>query len=113
MVRKGIGFLGLLIALAAQPAEARDRNSSSQVETKALLVAPAMDSVPAPNQRSHSSSGSFFETGYSRSRPSTEQDKDAQEHKPLTLFRFNSKFGEVAVRPVIGKVNGAQFSLEF
>ncbi|MEO7724672.1 MAG: hypothetical protein ABIU29_08305, partial [Chthoniobacterales bacterium] len=83
------------------------------VETRALLVAPAMETA-APNQRSRSSSsGGFFETGSSRSLRSNERDRDAQEHKPLTLFRFDSKFGEVAVRPVIGKVNGAQFSLGF
>ena len=116
MVRKGIGFLGLLIGFAIQPAEAGDRKSSSQVETKALLVAPAANTTANSSARPGSSSSvGLFETGYSSSveRSPSEREKETHERKPLTLFRFNSRVGEVAVRPVIGKVNGAQFSLGF
>lgn len=113
-MRKGIGFSRLLIAigLLVQPAEAGERKSSSQLETQALLVAPAM---ARSYERPGSSSIGFFQTSDldSTARRSAGEEKDAYEHKPLTLFRFNSKFGEVAVRPVIGKVNGAQFSLGF
>ena len=117
-MRKGIEFLGLLMAIGfvVQPAEAGDRKSSSQRETKALLVAPAMNPTANPSARPGSSSSvGLFETGYSSSveRSASEREKETHERKPLTLFRFNSKFGEVAVRPVIGKVNGAQFSLGF
>jgi hypothetical protein len=35
------------------------------------------------------------------------------EHRPLTLFHLDSKFGNIAVQPVVGHVNGAQFSLGF
>ena len=41
------------------------------------------------------------------------QPAQARERKPLTLVGFNSRFGEVAVQPVIRQVNGAQFSLGF
>ncbi len=46
MVRKGVGILGLLIAigLAGEPAAAGSRKSSSQMESRALLVAPAAQS---------------------------------------------------------------------
>ena len=37
----------------------------------------------------------------------------ANEHKQLTLFHFNSRFGDLAVQPVMGQVNGAQLSLGF
>lgn len=36
-----------------------------------------------------------------------------RERKSVTLFRFNSKLGEVAVEPVIGSIKGAQFSFGF
>jgi len=35
------------------------------------------------------------------------------ERKTITLFRFDSKLGSVAVQPVVGGVNGAQFSVGF
>ena len=35
------------------------------------------------------------------------------ERKTITLFRFDSKVGSVAVQPVVGGVNGAQFSVGF
>ena len=35
------------------------------------------------------------------------------ERKKLTLFRFESKLGDISVQPVMGSVNGAQFSLGF
>jgi hypothetical protein len=35
------------------------------------------------------------------------------ERNPVTLFRFSSKLGDVAVQPVIGDLKGAQFSVGF
>ena len=118
MVRKGVGILGLLLAagFVCEPAAAGSRKSSSQMESRALLVAPAANPTANPSARpGTSSSVGLFEDGYSTSveRTANERDKETRERKPLTLYRFNSKFGEVAVRPVIGKVNGAQFSLGF
>jgi hypothetical protein len=37
----------------------------------------------------------------------------AHEHKSLTLFRVNSKVGQITVQPVIGHVTGAQCSIGF
>ena len=37
----------------------------------------------------------------------------SRERKALTLFRINSKFGDIAVQPVFGSIKGAQFSLGF
>ena len=116
MKRNLVGFLALLIAigLSVRPAEAGDRKSFSQVETKALLVAPAANTTAISPARPGSSAVGVFENGYSGAvaRRPTEK-KEAREQKPPTLFRFNSRFGEVAVRPVIGKVNGAQFTVGF
>ena len=36
-----------------------------------------------------------------------------RDRKKLTLLRFDSKLGNISVQPVIGSVNGAQFSLGF
>lgn len=118
MVRKGVGILGLLIAigLAGEPAAAGSRKSSSQMESRPLLVSPAANTTANPSARPGSSSSvGLFETDYSGSveRSANEREKETHERKPLTLYRFNSRFGEVEVRPVIGKVNGAQFSLGF
>jgi hypothetical protein len=35
------------------------------------------------------------------------------EHRGVTLFRVNPKFGDISVRPVFGGVNGAQVSVGF
>ena len=37
----------------------------------------------------------------------------AKERKKITLFRFNPKFGDISVQPVLGEVNGAQVCVEF
>jgi hypothetical protein len=60
-----------------------------------------------------------FEARYSTSadqRPARDRerrnaDAQAHEHKPLTVFHLNSKFDDIAAQPVMGQVNGAQFSL--
>lgn len=86
------------------------------MESRALLVAPAANtSVISSARPGSSSSVGLFETGYSGSveRSASEREQETHERKPLTLYRFNSRIGEVEVRPVIGKVNGAQFSLGF
>jgi hypothetical protein len=37
----------------------------------------------------------------------------SSERKQITLFHINSKFGDVAVQPVFGSIQGAQFSIGF
>ncbi len=115
MVRTGVGILGLLaaIGLACEPADAGSRKSSSERESRALLVAPATSTSATIPPRPGSSSVGLFEDGYRSSVERPDRERETHERKPLTLFRFDSRFGEVAVRPVIGKVNGAQLSLGF
>jgi len=36
-----------------------------------------------------------------------------RERKPVTFFRLGPKLGDISVQPVVGGVNGAQFSLGF
>ncbi len=109
----------VLVALAGQAMHAGDRRSSGAVQesAKPVLVASDVSVVTLPGNRRSASTVGLFEPGYSAGHwTGNERDRDAErarEHKPLTLFRFDSKFGEVAVRPAIGKVNGAQFSLGF
>ena len=114
------GFLVVLVAigLACQPAYAGDRKSTGTVqEVKAIVVAPAAQPATLSFERRGTSAVGLFETGYSASqRQSSERENGAgstHEHKPLTLFRINSQFGEIVVQPVVGQVNGAQFSLGF
>jgi hypothetical protein len=125
MGRNLIGSCGLLavIGLACLPAHAGDRKSGRRgqeaaeevfVPQKGQAVSPRYEMVGASAVRP-------FEARYSASadqRPARDRerrnaDAQAHEHKPLTLFRFNSKFGDIAVQPVMGQVNGAQFSLGF
>lgn len=44
-------------------------------------------------------------------RPDTRETRRERVH--YTLFHFDSKVGNIAVEPVVGKVNGAQFSVSF
>ena len=115
MGRYSARWCGLLamIGLACQSAEADDLKSATHA-SKAVLVAPA---PAAPiNDASRSVTIGLFENG-----PSTtatrdskrETEKPPREHKAITLFHFNSQFGDVAVQPVFGRVNGAQLSLGF
>jgi hypothetical protein len=49
----------------------------------------------------------------SRVNDESEAASTKRERKRVTLFRFGSNVGEIAVQPVFGSVNGAQFSLGF
>ena len=117
MGRYSAGWCGLLVltGLACQSADADDLRSATRV-AKAVLVAPApVPSAPA-GDAGRSGTVGLFENGPSV--PATreskrETEKPPREHKAITLFHFNSQFGEVAVQPVFGHVNGAQLSLGF
>jgi hypothetical protein len=82
-----------------------------------MLAAPAIDAPATQTARQGSSAIGLFETedfvGHPAGSDSERRDEAKHEHKALTLFHINSKFGGVAVQPVIGKVNGAQFSIGF
>jgi hypothetical protein len=59
---------------------------------------------------------SKFSRSRSERRATKEKESAAtptKERKKVILFRFNPKFGDISVQPVIGKVNGAQICLGF
>jgi hypothetical protein len=54
----------------------------------------------------------------SRSEHTTTKEKEsaptpARERKKITLFRFDPKFGDISVQPVLGQINGAQVCVGF
>ncbi|HEX4666696.1 MAG TPA: hypothetical protein VH207_08845 [Chthoniobacterales bacterium] len=125
MGRRGVVFCGLLVAigLACQPAQAGDRRSATRgndalddifILSERRGVAPKYEAVGAWTAKSFAAGSSVS----ARRRSSRESgtptaDSPAREHRRLTLFHINSKFGDIAVEPVIGHVNGAQFSIGF
>lgn len=127
MVRRRVGICGLLIAavgLACQPAQAGDRRSAARAHDESLedIFVPAKThAVALKYELAGASATKNFTAGASvsaRRRSSRETgtptaDAPAREHRRLTLFHINSKFGDIAVEPVIGRVNGAKFSIDF
>jgi hypothetical protein len=122
MARDLIGACGLslVIGLVCQPAEAGDRKSTGglQESKRAVLVTHNADAGSIPGATIGTSANRPFALDYSvdhRPGSGKEGEAAARTHarKTLTLFRFNSNFGEVDVQPVIGHVNGAQLSIGF
>jgi hypothetical protein len=125
MRRNLVGSCALLAAIGVvcQPAFAGDRKSASQVQEaeKEILVSRKAHAVSVRSEMAGASVARPFEARYPASpdhRFARDNEREiaatpAREHKPLTLFHLNSKFGDIAVQPVIGHVNGAQFSLGF
>jgi len=114
------GFLVVLIAigLASQPAQAGDRKSTGSVQesAKAVLIASPAQSVTLPPERRDTSVVGLFENGPAadhRSRSDRETGNAPRQHKSLTLFHIHSQLGDIAVQPIMGQVNGAQFTLGF
>jgi len=109
------------MGLACQPAQAGDRKSTGGVQEskRAVLVSHNVYAGSIAGEITGAPASRPFALSYSadpRSGSGSEKEEAAarsHEHKALTLFRFNSTFGEVAVQPVIGHVNGAQFSIGF
>jgi len=105
-----------VIGLAFQSARADDRKSAGrgQERREAVLMSPSQ-AFAAPRAEKVS----VVVIPQSPARPliiserSDPKGEQAHRYKSLTFFRFNSRFGEVAVKPVIGKVTGAEFALEF
>ena len=121
MGRDLIGVFGfsVVVGLVCQPAQAGDRKSTGGVQEskRAVLVAPNTYAGLPPGETNGASPSRPFALSYPVDRRSNGKEEEAaaraRERKTLTLFRFNSNFGEVAVQPVIGHVNGAQFSIGF
>ena len=118
MGRYAAGWCGLLavIGLAWQSAEAGDQKSGTRVE-KAVLVTPAaVPAFPVNDDRRGVGTVGLFENSYQAKTErgsKRETEKPPREHKTITLFHFNSQFGDVRVQPVFGRVNGAQLSVGF
>ena len=127
MERRVTVFWALLFALGfvSHAAHAGDRKTSHHpAEATQDIVSPAKSHTLSLRYEkvNASTAGNSFEGrthlifADNPSRRMSETDNGAEsrhEHKPLTLFQFNSKLGKVAVEPVVGHVNGAQFSIGF
>ena len=125
MGRNLVGSCRLIIAigLACQPAHAGDRKSAGRVHdtAKEMFVAREAHAASLRYETPRATIVRPFEARYSTStnHGSSKDNKrgnaaaPASEHKQLTLFHINSKFGDIAVQPVMGQVNGAQLSLGF
>ena len=124
-MRKGIAVLGLSVAIAfaSQPAQAGDRKSSrrDQNSSEEMLLSRPERSVSTKHEISGSSSSRNLEITssrpseirFSRRGATPTEDAPRREHHRLTLFHIDSSFGKIEVAPVVGKVNGAQFSIGF
>ncbi|MGH8094190.1 MAG: hypothetical protein ACREIF_12080 [Chthoniobacterales bacterium] len=125
MGRNLVGSCGWLIAigLACQPVHAGDRKSERRGhEASEEIVQPRkVQTIILRYEKTGAAEAKPFQAGYLASsarraggaNEARHEAGAANEHKPLTLFHINSKFGDIAVEPVMGKVNGAQFSLGF
>lgn len=119
--RRFIGWAAMCIALgfAAEPVQARDRESGTAVSRAAAADAFAARPTYALSPRDDLSAAAPVTVA--RRAPSGDwmpRDGEAsalvsEPRKRLTLFRFNTPVGEVAVQPVFGSAKGAQFSLGF
>src|SRR4051812_32593143 len=143
MGRNFIRWWGVLAAagMAVQPAQAGDRKPAAVPGTlthhaggsvhSVVFAAQARGQADNPAGRSMKVLGrgdlpfvsvSPFETRLTRVGDRVSGSDQAQnesgparrhERSSVTFFRFGSKLGEVSVQPVVGGVNGAQFSLGF
>ena len=125
MGRNLIGSCGLLIAigLGYQPLRAGDHKSAGRAQAvkEVILVTQDTYAMSRRYEKVGASSVRLFEAGYSASTNRHLDQESARENAPaptgehqrLTLFHLHSKFGDIAVQPVIGHVNGAQLSIGF
>jgi len=125
MSRNLIPSYGLLIAigLACQPARAGDRKSAARLQEpkEQSVISQKADTTSARYEltrplvmapvEGRNSVSTDRRSGYVIEK--SDSDTRAHEHKPLTLLRMDSKVGQITVQPVIGRVNGAQFSIGF
>ena len=122
MGRNLVGACALLIVvgLAFQSIHADDRKSAglARERAEATLITQRQAIVAAQPEKVTTLAVTPFRARTQAvidwpSVGNEENPKQAQRDKSLTLFHFNSKFGEVAVKPVIGRVTGAELSINF
>ena len=123
MGRNLIAIYGLPIgvALAFSSAHADDRKSAGRLQErreatfttrKQEVVVAQPERISVRVIRPFQTSSQEVTNRRSIGNDGTNNDQ-AHRYKSLTFFHFNSKFGEVAVKPVIGHVTGAEFSINF
>jgi hypothetical protein len=122
-----IGLCGLVVAVtmtASLPlAQAGDRKDSARSGARSdpRFSDFVENSLSSPR---HGGIAPFWVTNsdskFSRSRSERRATKEkesaprpAKERKKIILFRFNPKFGDISVQPVLGEVNGAQVCIGF
>ena len=108
------------ISLAGTPSLAGERKSAGRTpqSRQALAVRDGMVTFsPTGKQRHASSARTSAAEILTRPLRPAKKDEDAgpsrRARTPLTLMELDSAFGKVAVQPVFGSVNGAQFSVGF
>ena len=105
MMRRFIGWMAVFVALHSPvPTEAKDGERSA---SRREVVVAARQDVSAPSSPLRNSR-IFDDASVRQDLSDTGRDR-----KELTLIRINSRFGEIALRPVVGSIKGAQFSLGF
>ena len=119
MVRRGIlwvTFCGA-IGFALDSAQARDRKSAGldrSVSTDRVATRPERSALRY--DASTASIAAVPDPKKSRVNHDLKEetaDVPTTERKQITFFHINSKFGDVAVQPVFGAIQGAQFTLGF
>jgi hypothetical protein len=133
MGRNHLGWWGLGVAalLAWQPAQVQagerkqltTASRHSEMSTRAVPVAALPRSLGADHGTSMRAMHGRteltgvpvrpLETRLSHQPTTGVPEQGRHEHKSLTFFRLNPKFGDVSVQPVVGGVNGAQVSVGF
>ena len=120
----GLGAAALLAAQSAQGGERKlaaprhSEMSARPVMVAAIRPSRGMDqanSMRALHGRAELAGSPVrpLETRLSHQSTTDVADQGRHEHKSLTFFRLNPKFGDVSVQPVVGGVNGAQVSVGF
>ena len=124
MMRNLIALCGLLVtaswSISLQPAQAGDHGSRAVTSDRS--DARFSDFVTNSSSR-HGGGATLWVTNadskLSRSRPNSKANEKestpaaAKDRKKIILFRFDPKFGDISVQPVIGSVNGAQVAVGF
>jgi hypothetical protein len=122
-----IGSCGLVLAVSMSAslhlAQAGDRRASARIGARSD---PRFSDfvTTSPSSPRHGGIAALWVTNsdskFSRSRSehTTRKEKEsvptpAKERKKITLFRFNPKFGDISVQPVLGEIKGAQVCVGF
>ena len=118
------GFVLLATAIASQSAAAGDRKSFRDSIDSGVFAEQFTSPRVASVSVHHVSFGSPPVTAFD-SRPEHFVENHASAHaaetdrttgsidRKISLFHFNTKFGEVGVHPLLGSAKGLQFSLGF